>query len=231
VGLLRMSRTLSLKCCANKTQEHLRLRNRGPGRPGGRPHGIVRWLSALEGRAERLRNALGRARERARVRLERRRSRERRIGREAGQGRCVPVSRSMSQRFLCLISPCRTRGSVLAQEGEVPGTASEGQVRQGMRRGFGRNAFHCKLGFRYRVLSRLHCRLVLQDLRVRRKQSTQEPDIGTKFAVKSVTPKPRRIPLPDLTSSRCRHLAFLPQGHSLVFLQGEIKHKNSAHRP
>src|SRR5882757_2344141 len=40
-------------------------------------------VSALEGRAERLRNALGRARERARVRLERGRSREHR-SREGG---------------------------------------------------------------------------------------------------------------------------------------------------
>jgi len=53
------------------------------------------------------------------------------------------------------------------------------------------------------------------------------PDIGTKFAVKGVTPEAAPHPLPDLTLTRgARHLAFLPQGHSLVFLQGEIKHKN-----
>jgi len=53
------------------------------------------------------------------------------------------------------------------------------------------------------------------------------PDIGTKFVVKSVTGEAAQHPLPDLTLTRgARHLAFLPQGHSLVFLQGEIKHKN-----
>jgi Tol biopolymer transport system component len=53
------------------------------------------------------------------------------------------------------------------------------------------------------------------------------PDIGTKFAVKSITAEAAQHPLPDLTLTRgARHLAFLPQGHSLVFLQGEIKHKN-----
>jgi len=54
------------------------------------------------------------------------------------------------------------------------------------------------------------------------------PDIGTKFAVKGVTPEAASHPLPDLTLTRgARHLAFLPGGgHSLVFLQGEIKHKN-----
>jgi Tol biopolymer transport system component len=53
------------------------------------------------------------------------------------------------------------------------------------------------------------------------------PDIGTKFAVKSVTAETAQHPLPDLTLTRgARRLAFLPQGHSLVFLQGEIKHKN-----
>ena len=53
------------------------------------------------------------------------------------------------------------------------------------------------------------------------------PDIGTKFVVKSITAEAAQHPLPDLTLTRgARHLAFLPQGHSLVFLQGEIKHKN-----
>jgi Tol biopolymer transport system component len=54
------------------------------------------------------------------------------------------------------------------------------------------------------------------------------PDIGTKFAVQGVTPKAAPHPMPELTLTRgARHLAFLPgEGHSLVFLQGEIKHKN-----
>ena len=53
------------------------------------------------------------------------------------------------------------------------------------------------------------------------------PDIGTTFSVKAVTPdaaphSPAR-PDPDPGS---RHLAFLPGGRTLVFLRGEIQHKD-----
>ena len=53
------------------------------------------------------------------------------------------------------------------------------------------------------------------------------PDIGTKFAVKGISPDATPHPMPDLTLTRgARHLAFLPGGRALVFLHGEIKHKN-----
>ncbi len=53
------------------------------------------------------------------------------------------------------------------------------------------------------------------------------PDIGTKFAVKAVTAESAERPLPDLVLTRgARHLALLPGGRKLVFLQGEIQHKN-----
>ncbi len=53
------------------------------------------------------------------------------------------------------------------------------------------------------------------------------PDIGTTFSVKAVNDGAAAHPLPDLTLTRgARHLAFLPGGQSLVFLRGEIKHKN-----
>jgi Tol biopolymer transport system component len=53
------------------------------------------------------------------------------------------------------------------------------------------------------------------------------PDIGTTFSVKAVTAEAAVHPLPALTLTRgARHLAFLPGGHSLIFLQGEIQHKN-----
>jgi Tol biopolymer transport system component len=53
------------------------------------------------------------------------------------------------------------------------------------------------------------------------------PDIGTKFPVKGVTADGAPRPLPDLTLTRgTRHLAFLSGGRRLVFLHGEIKHKN-----
>jgi len=53
------------------------------------------------------------------------------------------------------------------------------------------------------------------------------PDVGTKFTIKSITPEAAPHPVPDLTLTRgARHLAFLPGSHALVFLQGEIKHKN-----
>jgi Tol biopolymer transport system component len=53
------------------------------------------------------------------------------------------------------------------------------------------------------------------------------PDIGTTFSVKAVTAEAAAHPLPDLTLTRgARHLAFLPGGQTLVFLRGEIQHKN-----
>src|SRR5438132_2541406 len=53
------------------------------------------------------------------------------------------------------------------------------------------------------------------------------PDIGTRFSVKAVTAEAAAHPLPDLTLTRgARHLTFLPGGRTLVFLRGEIQHKN-----
>jgi Tol biopolymer transport system component len=53
------------------------------------------------------------------------------------------------------------------------------------------------------------------------------PDIGTKFAVKAATAENAAHPLPELLLTRgARHLALLPGGRKLVFLQGEIQHKN-----
>ncbi len=53
------------------------------------------------------------------------------------------------------------------------------------------------------------------------------PDIGTTFSVKAVTDEAASHPLPSLTLTRgARHLAFLNGGHALVFLRGEIQHKN-----
>jgi hypothetical protein len=53
------------------------------------------------------------------------------------------------------------------------------------------------------------------------------PDIGTKFAVKAATVENAEHPLPELLLTRgARRLALLPGGRKLVFLQGEIQHKN-----
>lgn len=53
------------------------------------------------------------------------------------------------------------------------------------------------------------------------------PDIGTTFSVKAVTAEASPRALPNLTLTRgARHLAFLPGGRSLVFLRGEIQHKD-----
>lgn len=53
------------------------------------------------------------------------------------------------------------------------------------------------------------------------------PDIGTTFSVKAVTGEDAAHPLPPLTLTRgARHLTFLPGGRALVFLRGEIQHKN-----
>jgi Tol biopolymer transport system component len=53
------------------------------------------------------------------------------------------------------------------------------------------------------------------------------PDIGTTFSVKAVTKEGAEQAVPALTLTRgARHLAFLPGGRTLLFLQGEIQHKN-----
>jgi Tol biopolymer transport system component len=53
------------------------------------------------------------------------------------------------------------------------------------------------------------------------------PDIGTTFSVKAVTGEALAHTLPTLTLTRgARHLTFLPGGRALVFLRGEIQHKN-----
>jgi Tol biopolymer transport system component len=53
------------------------------------------------------------------------------------------------------------------------------------------------------------------------------PDIGTTYSVKAVTTEAAPHPLPSLTLTRgARHLAFLPGGRALVFLRGEIQHKD-----
>jgi Tol biopolymer transport system component len=53
------------------------------------------------------------------------------------------------------------------------------------------------------------------------------PDIGTTFSVKAVTADAALYPLRDVTLTRgARHLAFLPGGHTLVALRGEIQHKD-----
>jgi Tol biopolymer transport system component len=53
------------------------------------------------------------------------------------------------------------------------------------------------------------------------------PDVGTTFSVKAATGEAAAYPLPALTLTRgARHLTFLPGGRSLVYLRGEIQHKN-----
>jgi len=53
------------------------------------------------------------------------------------------------------------------------------------------------------------------------------PDIGTTFSVKAVTLEGAGHPLPPMTLTRgARHLTFLHGGHALVFLRGDIEHKN-----
>jgi Tol biopolymer transport system component len=53
------------------------------------------------------------------------------------------------------------------------------------------------------------------------------PDIGTTFSVKAVTAEGAAHLLPVVTLTRgARHLAFLPGGHALVLLQGQIEHKD-----
>ena len=53
------------------------------------------------------------------------------------------------------------------------------------------------------------------------------PDIGTTFPVKAVTAEAAAVPLPALTLTRgARHLVFLAGKRGLVFLKGEIRHKD-----
>ncbi len=53
------------------------------------------------------------------------------------------------------------------------------------------------------------------------------PDIGTTFPVKAVTADAAAVPVPALTLTRgARHLVFLAASRGLVFLKGEIQHKN-----
>ena len=53
------------------------------------------------------------------------------------------------------------------------------------------------------------------------------PDIGTTFSVKAVSAGGAEYPLPSLTLTRgARHLSFLNGGRTLVFLRGEMQHKN-----
>jgi dipeptidyl aminopeptidase/acylaminoacyl peptidase len=53
------------------------------------------------------------------------------------------------------------------------------------------------------------------------------PDIGTAFPVKAVTADAAAASFHALTLTRgARHLAFLPGGHRLVFLKGDIRHKD-----
>jgi Tol biopolymer transport system component len=53
------------------------------------------------------------------------------------------------------------------------------------------------------------------------------PDIGTTFAVKAVTADGAPHSLPALTLTRgARHLVFLPGGRTLLFLRGDMEHKD-----
>ncbi len=52
-------------------------------------------------------------------------------------------------------------------------------------------------------------------------------DIGTTFPLKAVTAKAAPYPLPAMTLTRgARHVAFLPDGQALIYLRGEIQHKD-----
>lgn len=53
------------------------------------------------------------------------------------------------------------------------------------------------------------------------------PDIGTTFSVRAATAQGKAYPMTALTLSRgARRLAFQSGGRNLVFLQGDIRHKN-----
>lgn len=52
-------------------------------------------------------------------------------------------------------------------------------------------------------------------------------DIGTSYPIKAATADAAGYPLPALTLTRgARHLALLQEGRELVFLRGDIRHKN-----
>ncbi len=52
-------------------------------------------------------------------------------------------------------------------------------------------------------------------------------EIGTTFSLKAATAEGAAHPLPALTLTRgARHLAFMPGGRALLFLRGDIQHKN-----
>jgi len=52
-------------------------------------------------------------------------------------------------------------------------------------------------------------------------------DIGTTFSLKAVTSEGASQTMPALTLTRgARHLTFLPGGRTLLYLQGEIQHKD-----
>jgi len=52
-------------------------------------------------------------------------------------------------------------------------------------------------------------------------------DIGTKFSLKAATPEAASHVFPDLTLTRgARHVAFLNGGRELIYLRGELQHKN-----
>ena len=53
------------------------------------------------------------------------------------------------------------------------------------------------------------------------------PDIGTTFSLKAVTPDAAARALPKMTLTRgARHICFLSGTKTLIFLRGEIQHKN-----
>jgi Tol biopolymer transport system component len=53
------------------------------------------------------------------------------------------------------------------------------------------------------------------------------PDVGTTFPLRAARPDGSPHQVPALTLTRgARHLAFMPQGRSLVLLRGEIRHKD-----
>jgi hypothetical protein len=52
-------------------------------------------------------------------------------------------------------------------------------------------------------------------------------DVGTTFPLRAARSDGSPHEVPALTLTReARHLAFMPQGGSLVLLRGEIRHKN-----
>jgi len=52
-------------------------------------------------------------------------------------------------------------------------------------------------------------------------------DIGTKFSLRAATPEAATHAFPDLALTRgARHVAFLNGGRELIYLRGELQHKN-----